>query len=229
LLTFTTRSKSLWPSGIQNNLSRRSRCSRRPLLGQGEVKNPAARVTQSAPPSDRRAAYIALVGAFSGLPPLSVQTLAEVAVTQPLPLHEFWPMQPLLALLHELWPLQLLPPTHFTLPPVAEFPEELCAKTGVVRNIAPTAAAKTAPVIVLRSIVVILLSDLAESRPRRPSIKYAHPPGARFGSANRVIASFAASVIKSRGAGHGSLFKRDPCASSAIGSFDRAQERRKPS
>ena len=36
-------------------------------------------------------------------------------MTQPLPLHEFCPMQPLLAVLHELWPLQLLPPIHFTL------------------------------------------------------------------------------------------------------------------
>ena len=33
--------------------------------------------------------YIALVGVFSGLPPSSVQTSAEVDVTQPLPLHEF--------------------------------------------------------------------------------------------------------------------------------------------
>jgi hypothetical protein len=105
----------------------------------------------------RRAAYISFVGAFSGLPPLSVQAFAEVVVTQPLPLHEFWPMQLLLADLHELWPLQLLPPTHFTLPWLAEFPEELCAKAGVVRKIAPTAAAKTAPLSALRSIVVILL------------------------------------------------------------------------
>jgi hypothetical protein len=118
------------------------------------------RPAQSEAESERwevRPIHIALVGACSGLPPLSVQTLAEVAITQPLPLHEFWPMQPLLALLHELWPLQLLPPMHFTLPVLAGFPEEFCAKTGVVRNIAPTAAAKSAPLVVLRSIVVILL------------------------------------------------------------------------
>ena len=46
--------------------------------------------------------YISLVGAFSGLPPLSVHALAEAAITHPLPLHEFWPMQPLFALLQEL-------------------------------------------------------------------------------------------------------------------------------
>jgi hypothetical protein len=147
----------------------RARCRERPRL---------FRLSRYAP--SRRGGYIDLVGA-SGLPPLSVQTLAEVAITQPLPLHEFWPIQPLLAVLHELWPLQLLPPTHFTLAPLAEFPEELCAKTGVVRNIAPTAAAKTAPVTVLRSIVVILLSGFAEGRHGRPSIKYTHLPGSRFG------------------------------------------------
>jgi hypothetical protein len=103
----------------------------------------------------RHEAYIGCVGAFSGLPPLSVQTLADADITQPLPLHEFWPMQLLLALLHALWPLQLLPPTHFTLAWLVESPEELCARTGVVRNIAPTAVAKIAPVSVLRSIVVI--------------------------------------------------------------------------
>jgi hypothetical protein len=101
--------------------------------------------------------YIALVGVFSGLPPFLVQTSAEVDITQPLPLHEFCPMQPLLAVLHELWPLQLLPPMHFTLAALAGFAEELCARTGVLRNIAPTAAAKAAPVIVLRSIAMILL------------------------------------------------------------------------
>ena len=47
LRILTIRSKFLSPSGIQTDLSRRSRCSRRPLLGQGEVKRPAARVTQS--------------------------------------------------------------------------------------------------------------------------------------------------------------------------------------
>jgi hypothetical protein len=56
--------------------------------------------------------------------------------------------------------LQLLPPTHFTLAWLVEFPEELCASTGAVRNIAPTAAARAAPAIVLRSIVITLLSGL---------------------------------------------------------------------
>ena len=78
-------------------------------------------------------------------------------------------MQPLLAVLHELCPLQLLPPMHLTVAPLEEFPEEpcdgLCAKAGAVTNIAPTAAAKTAPVTVLRSIVVILLYELSDNYP----------------------------------------------------------------
>src|ERR1700722_2200044 len=133
---------------------------RRGLLENPRVMRRSQSNTESEPREvrsihrDRLAAYIALVGAFSGLPPLSVHIFAEVAITQPLPLHEFCPMQPLLADLHELWPLQLLPPMHFTLSALAEFPELVCARTGVLKNIAPTAAAKTAPVIVLRSIVV---------------------------------------------------------------------------
>jgi hypothetical protein len=66
-------------------------------------------------------------------------------------------MQPLLALLHELWPLQLFPPMHFTLLWVEELVEELCAKPAPERNIAPTAVAKTAPVIDLRSIALLPL------------------------------------------------------------------------
>src|ERR1700730_17735842 len=42
LMILTIGSKSLRASEIQTDLSRRSRCSRRPLLGQGEVKNSAA-------------------------------------------------------------------------------------------------------------------------------------------------------------------------------------------
>jgi hypothetical protein len=81
--------------------------------------------------------------------------------------------------------LQLLPPTHFTLAPLAELPEEPCANTGVVRNIAPTAAAKTAPVTVLRSIVVILLSGFCEGRHGNApdqvhASKYTYPAGRRF-------------------------------------------------
>jgi hypothetical protein len=33
--------------------------------------------------------YIALAGAFSGLPPWSVHALTEADITHPLPLHEF--------------------------------------------------------------------------------------------------------------------------------------------
>jgi hypothetical protein len=65
-------------------------------------------------------------------------------------------MHPFVAVWHALWPLQLLPPMHLTLAASVEFPEELCAKSGVLKNIAPTAAAKTAPAIVLRSIVFLL-------------------------------------------------------------------------
>ena len=89
------------------------------------------------------------------MPPLSLHALAETVVIHPLPLHEFCPMHPLLALLHELCPLQLFPPMHFTLLELAELVEELCANRGVLRNIAPTAAAKSAPLTVLRSIVTI--------------------------------------------------------------------------
>jgi hypothetical protein len=37
-----------------------------------------------------------------------------VISTKPLPLHEFWPLQELLALLQADWPLQEFTPVHFT-------------------------------------------------------------------------------------------------------------------
>jgi hypothetical protein len=52
--------------------------------------------------------------------------------------------------------LQLLPPIHFTaawLEPL----DESCANTGLVRNIAPTAAAKTAPVNVFLSMDLLFV------------------------------------------------------------------------
>lgn len=98
-------------------------------------------------------------------------------------------MQLLLADLHELWPLQLLPPAHFTLAGAVESPAGLCAKAGVVRNTAPTAAAKTAPVSVLRSIVVIFLRALAVSRHFSPRLNI-RTPGLRFGISSRTAMSF---------------------------------------
>ena len=133
---------------------------------------------------------------------MSENSLELEVLMNPLPLHEFWPIHPLLAVLHELWPLQLLPPIHFTLAPLAEPPEELCARTGVARNIAPTAAAKIAPVTILRSIVVILLSGFARAD-ALPSIEYMHPiirirPADGSSSTTGSTISFASSLVKSR-------------------------------
>jgi hypothetical protein len=58
--------------------------------------------------------------------------------------------------LQALWPLQLLPPTHLTLAWLAPL-DESCANTGEVKNIAPTAAAKIAPVNVFLSIALLIV------------------------------------------------------------------------
>src|SRR6266436_3868267 len=54
--------------------------------------------------------------AVATLPPFAVQSSELVSVT-PWPLHPFWPLQALLALLHEPWPLHSLMPSHFTVLP----------------------------------------------------------------------------------------------------------------
>jgi hypothetical protein len=51
--------------------------------------------------------------------------------------------------------LQLLPPTHFTFAWL-EFPDESCADTGALKNIALTAAAKTAPANVFLFMILLL-------------------------------------------------------------------------
>src|SRR5262245_15947066 len=96
--------------------------------------------------SSPRAAPSVLNYFFSTLPPWSEHSFSLPAITKPLPLQAFWPLQSLEALLQALWPLHELPPTHFTCAPE---PRPLSAAiTELPSNIRATAVARTAPVSV---------------------------------------------------------------------------------
>src|SRR5262249_59353578 len=71
------------------------------------------------------------------LPPFDEQSEAE-AMTKPWPLHEFMPLQALLADLQELWPLQELMPEHL-------MSAALAPVTATTLNSAAAAVATTIP------------------------------------------------------------------------------------
>src|SRR5262249_56098060 len=51
------------------------------------------------------------------LPPAFVHSSAPLMLTNPLPLHAFWPLHEFCALAHAPWPLQALTPLQCTSPP----------------------------------------------------------------------------------------------------------------
>src|SRR5713101_6428931 len=78
------------------------------------------------------------------LPPLSVHSLASEVSTQPLPLHEFWPLQSWPPPLQAPWPLQSLAPTHWTFAALPLAPAS-CAIAVRATNASATADASSAP------------------------------------------------------------------------------------
>src|ERR1700756_4618938 len=77
------------------------------------------------------------------LPPLSLQSFSDEVSVSPCPLHPFWPLQSLLALLQPPWPLHSLMPSHITVL-LAFLASFSFANAAPVRNSEATAEARTA-------------------------------------------------------------------------------------
>jgi hypothetical protein len=80
-------------------------------------------------------------------------------------LHEFSPLQLLVAVLHELKPLQELAPIHlpFTLP--------ACAAIGAAASIAAAAIARTVPVVFLTVLIVCFPSKIYDTNMNYSPVK----------------------------------------------------------